>query len=254
MNERRRKEIASLTHRKYRERLGQVCVEGLRAVASAVVAGAPLMDIVVTPEARAQPRVQVLLAQTTAPVTEMKASDLARISEVQASQGILAVAQAVLVPPETLHTLQTLVVLDGVQDPGNVGTVLRTAAWFGAEAVLAGPGTADFFNPKVVRASMGGLWDVRLAQTPNLPAFLTDLRAAGWALYGADLEGQDARTWTPRRPSALLLGSEAHGLHPEVHALLHARIAVAGTPTRRGAESLNVAVAGGILLYQWLGQ
>ncbi|GIV59898.1 RNA methyltransferase [Rhodocaloribacter litoris] len=251
MTNRRRKEIASLVHRKYRERLGQFCVEGVRSVEAAVAAGAPLVELVVGEAARADDRVRALLEQAGVPVHVLPDREVARLSDVQASQGVLAVARTVLVPETTLHTHRTVLVLDGLQDPGNVGTNLRTAAWFGVEAVLAGPGTADFFNPKAVRAAMGGLWDVRLARTADLPAALERLRRAGFALYGADLDGIEVHAWTPPFPSALVLGSEAHGLTPGVAACLDARVTVPGHTARRGAESLNVAVAAGILMAQW---
>ncbi len=253
MKERRRKEIASLSRRKGRERLGQMLLEGVRSVEAAVQAGAPLVEVIVTEAAQSEARVRALLTKADAPVHVVSAREAARLSDVRTSQGVLAVARTTLCPEETLHTHRSVLALDGVQDPGNVGAILRTAAWFGAEAVLAGPGTADYFNPKTIRAAMGGLWDLRLARTADLPAALARLRQSGFHLYGAALDGLDARAWTPAPPSALVLGSEAHGLSPEVAALLDARVAIAGAPDRRGTESLNVAVAAGILAYQWLG-
>lgn len=251
--ERRRKEIASLARRKYRERLGQMLVEGLRSVEAAVEAGAPLVDVLVSPAARDDARVRVFLDRAAVPVYVVADDDLARLSDVQTSQGVLAVARINLLPEAGLVRCRAVLVLDGVQDPGNAGTLLRTAAWFGADAVLAGPGTVDLFNPKVVRAAMGGLWDLQLARTNDLGAALRRLREHGFACYGADLAGTSARAWQPRRPSALVLGSEAHGLSTAAAAALDERVAIAGTPGRRGTESLNVAVAAGILLYEWLG-
>ena len=253
MTNRRLKEIASLAHRKYRVRMGEFCVEGVRSVAAALEAGAPLVEVLVAEEAYAEARVQAMLAGATVPVHVRPTRDLARLSDVKTSQGVLAVARTALVPEASLHTHITVLVLDGVQDPGNVGTSLRSAAWFGADAVLASDQTADFFNPKSVRAAMGGLWDLRLARTDDLPAALTGLRQSGFALYGAALDGVDARTFAPCRPSVLVLGSEAHGLTPAVGALLDAQLTIAGAPMRRGVESLNVAVAAGILLHAWLG-
>jgi len=101
---------------------------------------------------------------------------------------------------------------------------------------------------------MGGLWDVHLAQTPDLPATLARLREHGFTCYGADLHGTPVQTWTPRRPSVLVLGSEAHGLSPGVQACLAERIAIEGAAARAGTESLNVAVAAGILVYAWMGK
>ncbi|ARA94630.1 rRNA methyltransferase [Rhodothermaceae bacterium RA] len=252
---RRLKEIAALHQKKYRERRGEVLVEGVRAVEAAVEAGAPLVEVLVTASARAEARVAALLARVEVPVYEVAGRDLERLSDVRTSQGVLAVVRAAWLPEHALTTGTALVVLDGVQDPGNVGTILRTAAWFGADAVLVGPGTADVYNPKTVRATMGGLWDLGIARTDDLPGVLERLRASGWHLYGADLEGEPARRWQPARPAALVLGSEAHGLSPAVRAVLHARVSIRGRTSgrRRGVESLNVATAAGILLHAWLG-
>lgn len=249
----RRKEIASLSRKKHRDRLGQFLIEGVRAVEAAVTAQAPLVDLLVSVDAQAEARVQALLAEVAVPVYVTPERDLARLSDVQTSQGVLAVARARLFPEARLATLETVLALDGVQDPGNVGAVIRTAAWFGIDAVLAGPDTADLFHPKVVRATMGGLWDVHLAQTADLPAQLDYLHEHGFACYGADLQGTPVGAWKPRRPSALVLGSEAHGLAPGVRARLTERIAIAGAPQHAATESLNVAVAAGILVYAWTG-
>ena len=250
---RRRKEIASLTRKKHRDHLGQFLIEGVRAVEAAVAAGAPLVELLVSETVQAEARVQVLLAEVAVPVYVVPERDLARLSDVQTSQGLLAVACPRLLPEAHLETLDTVLALDGVQDPGNAGAVIRTAAWFGVEAVLAGPGTADLFQPKVVRATMGGLWDVHLAQTADLPAQLAHLRRHGFACYGADLHGTPVQAWRPRRPSVLVLGSEAHGLASGVQTLLAERVCIAGATQRTATESLNVAVAAGILIYAWMG-
>ena len=250
---RRRKEIASLTRKSHRDRLGQLLIEGVRAAEAAVAADAPLVEVLVSETAQAEARVQALLAEVIVPVYILPERDLARLSDVQTSQGVLAVASPRRFPEARLTSLDTILALDGVQDPGNVGAVIRTAAWFGVDAVLAGPGTADFFQPKVVRASMGGLWDVHLTHTADLPAQLAQLHAYGFACYGADLHGTPVQRWRPRRPSVLVLGSEAHGLTSDVQALLAERIAIAGATERAATESLNVAVASGILVYAWMG-
>ncbi len=253
LTERRRKEIASLGAKKYRDRLGEMLVEGLRSVVSAVEAEAPITALLVSEVNQAETQVRQLLARTAAPCYVLSERDMARVSDVKTSQGIVAVVRTEMVPPERLTGLQTVVVLDGIQDPGNVGAIVRTAAWFGVGAVLAGPGSADFFNPKVIRAAMGGLWDLKLSHTENLPDILIGLRKAGFALYAADLEGSPSRRWSPRSPAALVMGSEAHGLSDAVQTLIDERIVVETAASRRGAESLNVSVAAGILLYEWLG-
>lgn len=254
LSNRRKKEIASLAKKKYREQLGEVLVEGVRSVEAAVQAGAPLREVLLTEAAQAAPRTRALAqdaAAQGATVYTVAPEELAKVSDVETHQGVLAVAAARWQPVETLAAARTVLALDGLQDPGNAGTLLRTAAWFGVSAVLAGPGTVDLFNPKVVRAAMGGLWDVPLVRTDDLAATLRELRAQGFTCYGADLDGVDARTWQPVHPSVLVLGNEAHGLSEAASEALDARVRIAGSPRRAGTESLNVAAAGAVLLFAW---
>jgi TrmH family RNA methyltransferase len=255
LSNRRHKEINALTRRKYRRAYGQTLVEGLRAITAALDAEAPLVDLIVTDRARTDPAVQSVCDRADVPVYVLAEDEVDRLSDVKTSQGLIAVAATPYVSEDalvdTLTPNTTVLALDGVQDPGNVGTILRTAAWFGADAVVAGPGTAGLYHPKVMRAAMGGHWDVRLTRTDALGALLQRLRRAGAHLYGADLHGVRADAWQPSAPSVLVLGSEAHGLSAVVQDTIDERVAIPGAPRRAGAESLNVAVAAGILIYEW---
>jgi TrmH family RNA methyltransferase len=257
LSNRRRKAIAALRRRRGRQRRNQTLIEGPRALRSALDADAPLVSVVVTPGAQATPEGRALLARVTAPVYQTDADTLASLADVDTPQGLVAVAERRLRAPEDLPDrlgdAGTVLLLDGVQDPGNVGTLLRTAAWFGADAVVAGPGTAGLYGPKVMRAAAGGHWALALSRAEALGPLLDALRRRGASLYGADLQGIEARSWQPARPSALALGSEAHGLSAAVLDRLDAAVVLRGAPHRPAAESLNVAVAGGILLYEWLG-
>jgi len=252
LTERRKKEIASMSRRKHRDRLGELLIEGVRSVAAALDAKAPLVEVLVSSAADNDARTRALLDRAGVPVHTLSEREIARISDVQTSQGILAVARTMLFPETELSTCRRILVLDGIQDPGNAGTIIRSAAWFGVDAVLSGPDTVDFFNPKTVRAAMGGLWDVRLSRTDDLAAELSVLHEAGFALYGADLGGVGMDEWQIHTPSVLVLGSEAHGLSASVRAMLDERITIVGAAGARGAESLNVAVAAGILMHHWL--
>jgi TrmH family RNA methyltransferase len=257
LSNRRRKAIAALTRRRTRKRRGRTLIEGPRALRAALDADSPLVDGVATGDALASPEGQTLLQRLSVPVFETDADTMIHLADAASPQGLIAVAEQRLVDPEAvperLDETGTALLLDGVQDPGNVGTLLRTAAWFGAEAVVAGPGTAGLYGPKVMRAAAGGHWALTLGRTDDLGALLDSFRRHGAALYGADLHGVEAHTWTPERPSALVLGSEAHGLSAAVLNRLDTTVALHGAPNRPAAESLNVAVAGGILLYEWLG-
>jgi TrmH family RNA methyltransferase len=257
LSNRRRKTIASLTRRRHRRRHDQTIIEGRRALDAALDGDAPLVDCVVTAEALDDPEVQRLLDRLEGPVHVTDTDTMDALTDVTTPQGLVAVVERRLAAPDALPDRldpdATLLLLDGVQDPGNVGTLLRTAAWFGAAAVAAGPGTAGLYGPKVMRAAAGGHWALTLTRLDAPGPLLDRLRRADWALYGADLQGIRAAAWTPERPSALALGSEAHGLSPAVLNRLDTPVALPGAARRPAAESLNVAVAGGILVYEWMG-
>jgi TrmH family RNA methyltransferase len=235
----------------------------VRAVEAALEAQAPLVGLVAADDALDGDARVATLAQQAArrdlPVYATPTETLASLSDVASPQGVLAVVRTERAPiEEAAESERAVLVLDGVQDPGNVGTALRTAAWFGAGAVLAGPGTAGLYGAKTLRAAMGAHWRLTLSRTDDLASVLTHLRRAGFALYGADPAGTPASAWTPRRPSALVLGSEAHGLSAPAFDAVGERVALPAAASERGdaagVESLNVAVAGGILLHEWLGR
>ena len=266
MTRQRLKDIAQLARRKGRRAAGEFLVEGVRSVEAAVAAGAPLVEVLVSHEAAADDRVAALADRAGVPVWPLPARDLDRVGDAQTSQGVVAVARSVVAadldalgPPAATGGAATggaVLALDGVQDPGNVGALVRTAAWFGVGAVVADEKTADFESPKAVRASMGGLWDVALVRLPALGPALAALADGGRALWGADLGGVPVADWSPDGRAVLVVGSEAHGLSPDVAGLLVRRggtVTVPGGAGRGGVESLNVGVAAGVLLAKWRG-
>ncbi len=236
-------------------------VEGLRSVEAAVAAGAPLDAVLVSPEAAEDDRVARLVEASPVPVETVAARDLERVGDARTSQGVVAVSRSVVGDGAGPLAAPALL-LDGVQDPGNVGALVRTAAWFGVRTVVADERSADFETPKAARASMGGLWDVALARVPSLVSTLDRLAADGVDVWGADLGGTPVAAWSPGVSAALVMGSEAHGLSAPVAEWLRRRppsgspfVFIPGVETGspRGVESLNVAVAGGVLLARWLG-
>lgn len=257
LSNRRRKAIAALTRRRQRRRRDETLIEGWRTLKAALDGGAPLVDVVVTKKALDDPQVQPLLDRIAVPIYVTDASTMAQLTDVSTPQGLVAVVERTLVDPATLPkrlgSTGTALILDGVQDPGNVGTLLRTAAWFGAEFIVAGPDTAGLYGPKVMRAAAGGHWALELARTDEVGPLFDRLRRADVTLYGADLHGVRASEWSPAHPSALALGSEAHGLSAPVLDRIETPVSLPGVSNRPSVESLNVAVAGGILLYEWLG-
>lgn len=251
LTEKQKKEIASLSRRKNRERLNAFLLEGVRSVEAAIAAKADLLYLITLAQA-ASAELRADAESLGAAVAVLSERELARLSDVQTSQGILAVARRRLIDAERLMKENTVLLLCGVQDPGNVGTLLRTAAWFGVGAVIAGPDTADFYNTKVVRASMGGIWDLRLSVTDDVRSWLNEWQIRDNRIYAADLEGTNIDRWKPTFPSVMIIGSEAHGVSVEIAGLIDERIHIPGPGSLRITESLNAAVAGGLVVSSWM--
>ena len=219
---------------------------------SALAAGAPVQELVLSSRSVAFTDTLPRDPERLLDVYVVPDSIFARMSDVEQSQGVLAVLDEAPVSWEAIRDADRIVALDAVQDPGNVGSIIRTAAWFGIDAVLSGPGTADFFNPKVVRASMGGLWAVQLAVVADLPAAVDSLSKSGYLAYGADAGGVPVNAWRPVLPSLVVLGSEAHGISGNVLRSLRGLVAVPGQPGP--VEALNVSVAFGAIAHEWVGR
>ena len=176
---------------------------------------------------------------------EATAEELASVSAMESPNQVLAVVRTPAdVPAEAPRGLALC--LDGVQDPGNLGTILRTAAWFGVERIVCSPACVERFNPKVVQASMGAVFRVPVHVSPLVP-YLRDLPASV-LVAGACLEGESVYAVRPVEPAVLVLGNEAHGISPAVLPLVRKRLTI---PRIGTGESLNVAIAAAILCSEW---
>ena len=140
-----------------------------------------------------------------------------------------------------------LVALDGVQDPGNVGTIIRTADAAGFDGVLLSRDCADLFSPKVLRSTMGSVFRMGFSFPDDLPAALRELRGRGWSVLSSQLDGDPFYERSGVSPSfVLIVGNEGNGVSEPVRAEATHRLRL---PMRGGAESLNAAVAAGIMMY-----
>jgi RNA methyltransferase, TrmH family len=246
--------IRDLRRRKARERRGLALAEGVRLVEEALAAGVPVRGAVVSPALEGTSRGQTLkstLAERGIRLVEVGVGELEELSDTEQPQGIVAVIE----PREWgLAEVPTgpgsvVLVLDAVQDPGNVGTMLRTALALGAAGLVALKGTAELTNPKVLRSSMGALFRLPSVAT-TLEEFLSWRAERGLELWVAAADGEPLRrsSGSPRRPGiALVVGNEGAGVSPALEAAARRRVAI---PLASGVESLNVAVAAGILLYE----
>ena len=240
-----------LQRRHARERHGLFVAEGVRTVEELLRSTLTLRGALLAEDASHGQTFLPTLRQRGVPVQEVSAADFASAADTDTPQGILAIAE---VPKHDLAALSLaepfrLVVLDAVQDPGNVGTIVRTAAGLGAAAIVTLPGTVDLWNAKVVRSSMGAHF--------HHPAFactwdeLTSFRSRNEVpLWAADIAGEPLSALTREhipRKLAIAVGNEGSGLSAQMRQAADKLVAVEIAAT---VESLNVAVATGIMLYE----
>jgi TrmH family RNA methyltransferase len=243
--------IRDLHRRKGRERRGLALAEGIRLVEEMLAAGVACKGAAVAPALETTARgVQLnrALVARGIPIEAISDADLSAIAATEHPQGIVAVYQVRVWSLDEIVAApgHPIVILDGVQDPGNVGTIGRTALAFGAAGLVALPGTADLTNPKTVRGAMGALFQLPHCHADD-PAILALLSRHGVALWAATMDGVALETAAPAGAIALVFGNEGAGIRPELLARAAQRVTI---PIRSAAESLNVAVAAGIVLYQ----
>jgi TrmH family RNA methyltransferase len=174
-------------------------------------------------------------------VTIVLPEQLEKLSALQTPNQVLAVAEKNTMPGEPQLKGAFSLVLDGIQDPGNMGTILRIADWFGITQVIASTDTADVYNPKVVQATMGSITRVNVWYKQLQPW----LQTAGVPVYAALLDGLDVCTVGKVSEGVLIIGNEGRGIRPDILPFIQKPVTIKG---RGGAESLNAAVATGIIL------
>ncbi len=245
--------VRDLQRRKARRRRRLAVAEGVRLVEEALAAEVDFRGAIASHACLASPRGAQLvqeLSDHAVPVEEVSDRAFEALAGTETPQGILAVIEprrwelGDLVPSRRAPT----VLLDGVQDPGNVGAVLRTVFALGGTGVALLPGTADPLNAKVMRAAMGASFRLPLAPTTvgELQGWMAQHEVRAWA---ATTAGSPVGRVDPPERLLVIVGNEGAGIHKETQALATEQVAV---PLARGAESLNVAVALGIILHEVL--
>ena len=167
--------------------------------------------------------------------------EMSQISGLQTPNKLLAVVEM----PEFKNVASDFILaLDGVQDPGNMGTILRTADWFGIEEIVCSKSTVDIYNPKVVQSSMGSIFRIPVKYV-DLEEYL---KATELPIYGALLEGDNIYNQTLKKKGVLVMGNEGNGISNSIQALIDSPIHI---PRFGASESLNVAIATGIILSEF---
>lgn len=243
--------VRDLKLKRGRERRGLALAEGVRLVEEAQAAGLGIRGAIIGPALEATARgksLKAALLSAGVPMHEVPSDELRTLADTDHPQGIIAV----IAPPRwsldhiVMQPRDTILVLDGVQDPGNVGTLARTAFGLGARGLVALPGTAELTNPKVLRSGMGATF-----RFPCVAAGLDEF--AAWAstesvtLWVAAAGAEPVRGTDRPDRLALVVGNEGAGVSPAMQSAARRSVAI---PLAEGAESLNVAAAAAILLYE----
>jgi TrmH family RNA methyltransferase len=245
LSRQKRTDIRKLSTKKHRISSGQFIAEGRRSVEQ-ILRNGRLKVVAVITDGREAP-------DTASPVHILTKADFAALRTTEQSQGVIAICER---PPpmaasELIRATGVVLAVDGLQDPGNLGTLIRTAAWFGVAGLFLGSGTADPFQPKVVRSTAGATGAVPYA-TGDIRSFLREAASAGRPVYALD-GGPASSGLTEIKPdpaAVLVVGNEGMGLSDEVRAAGYRSVAIRGLSDV--VESLNAAVAAAIALHHMI--
>jgi TrmH family RNA methyltransferase len=246
------KECTHVLEKRYRREHGVFVIEGVRLFEEFLRSGFDAEWIVVAGDfAGSHPAVgSVLHAKFRDLTFEAAPAEVARLADTENAQGIVACVRARKTPPNPWQhpkERELVAVLDRIADPGNAGTILRSAEWFGVNRVALGPSCVEVFNPKVVRATMGALFRLLCYENTDLRSCLEQLKGHGYRLIATSSTGSASIGPVTDR-IAVVVGSEANGVSPELLQLCDERVSI---PRFGHGESLNASVAASIVFYEY---
>ena len=238
--------VRSLQQKKFRDELGLFVAEGVKCIEE--LRKAFDLEMLIAEEG-------LCSVSATVGILSAKRSEIEQMSGLRTPQGVIGVFRKNQITNHQLPITNSLTLaLDGIQDPGNLGTIIRTCDWFGVHHIFCSPDTADCYNPKVVQATMGALARVRVHYTP-LPAWLASQTCP---IYGTLLDGRDMYEVLSNSPKdgltgeagpIIVMGNEGNGISEDVRALItHAIRIPSYPPDAETSESLNVSIATAIVL------
>lgn len=227
--------VQSLHRKKYRQKYSQFIVEGTKSVVELINSSYQVNHIYASKEWLNEHVDQLKSIKQ----TEASLADLERLSFFKSASPVVAVAE---MPQEEIPATsdQWILALDGISDPGNLGTIIRIADWYGIKHIICSDDTVDQFNPKTISSTMGSFTRVMFHYT-DLKEYI---QQTNQEVYFTLMQGADVKTINPKQPGIIVIGSEANGISDEVLQLPHTAVTI---PKNGQAESLNAAVATGII-------
>ena len=247
------KHIKKLSEKKYRDQNNCYIIEGIKLVEEAIQEKAKIEKIIISEE------LVKSLEVSRERMSEIQKYDciyttekiFKTISQVMNPQGILAVINKNNENIEISYNEDIIVALDDIQDPGNLGTILRTVDSVGLKQLIVSKGTADAYNPKVVRSTMGAIFRVKVIEVENLKETIEIIRKNDYNLLVTSLQTNDSVYDIDYHKKVIVIGNEANGVSKEIQDIADNRIKI---PMLGKTESLNASVATGVILYEYVRQ
>jgi TrmH family RNA methyltransferase len=251
------KHLKQLSQKKFRKEFQEFTVEGIKGVSEALNSDADVILVIVEGNKRDEKEMSNIIKSAEKKNIQVEfcgRKDIPQIKTTETFPGVIAVVSQEDYLPEDLLDGQSIICLDNIKDPGNLGTIIRTADWFGINNIVLSEDSVDPYNPKVVRSTMGSIFRGKIFVSKNIVQTLEQLKSEKYKLNGLVMDGEDLNKMkTGSKKQVYILGSESHGIRSELEELLDNKYTIQGKPaTSSGhagrAESLNLAISAGILM------
>lgn len=247
------KSIKKLKDKKYRDIENAYIIEGIKLLKEAIAEKADIKQIIICDDCEKTEEISKELMYEIAKYecSYVTSKVFKYLTEVKTPQGILAVIGKTPKDQEIDYTQEIIVALDDIQDPGNLGTILRTVDSIGLNQILVSKETADSFNPKVVRSTMGAIFRVKVIECDNLTEKLKEARKHKYKVVVSSLQTNNSVYDIDYKKKLIVIGNEANGVKKEIQEMADEKIKI---PMLGKTESLNASVATGIILYEYVRQ
>ncbi len=247
------KSIKKLKDKKYRDIENSYIIEGIKLLKEAIEEKAEIKQIIICDDCEKTEMISKELMYEIAKYNcnYVTSKVFKYLTEVQTPQGILAVIGKTPKEQEIDYTQDIIVALDGIQDPGNLGTILRTVDSIGLTQILVSKETADSFNPKVVRSTMGAIFRVKVIECENLQEKLKEIKKNKYKVVVSSLQTENSLYDIKLNKKVIVVGNEANGVSSEIQEMADEKIKI---PMLGKTESLNASVATGVILYEYVRQ
>lgn len=240
--------LQKLKQKKYRKEYGEFVIDGIKGVEEALKSNSEVLAVIVEGNRRDEAefaRLIKLAEDQEAEILFIGRKDIVGLKNTETFPGVQAIVQMEDKNLREEHISGPIIVLDRVADPGNLGTIIRTADWFGIKNIILSEGCVDLYNDKVVRSTMGSFFRLNIFQSERIVKDLEFLKGRDYQMTGLVLGGEELPDQLPSKKSVYIFGSESHGISEEVKDLLDKSLEIVG---KGGAESLNVAISAAICI------